>query len=438
MGMWSVITMWPISLVDSSIKFLFPLRRFLVRHSWFVGFTTALIIATGTLHAAIKEDLIALAAGLPNVSNPPLVKAVWVRANLSTSIGGERGNYYEEQVLMQIDSETGIEDTLMDSLTNYREPMITHDGTQVIWSNMASKTIHRVDWTGENHVVIAAGLACCLWFDESGGNEYLIYAKDCSGEDYCEIYKKNLATGDETLFFNGIDSYPIQYAINPSWFSISSNGQVLTGAWPWGGAGLPGSGLITFNVSGSSHPDSALMYGTGCWPIMPYTNEYTLFTFTEDHFAFKKYTPDMQGPPALWEIGYANYPRFSSYNPNLLCVTIGYDEPTTVPGNAAIFRVNDTYTEVEDSVILAATPVMNEGWVDAWVAPEATVVHQPSRKAIPREFTAAIPREAGDLFNINGARIGKTQHRMPSGIAIVRYRSQDGTVHAEPIVRVVR
>jgi len=361
----------------------------------------------------------------------PTAKVVWVRTT-GSGIGGFNADFVKDQMLMGYDTDNDAEFVINDSITNYRKPMITYDGRQVIWSNLDDKTVRRCDWDGSNEEILADGVAGCLYYDETANKEYLIYAKSnnfapqcASGK--CSIYKMDLESLNEEFFFNGPSTFPY-LMVNGHWLSISSDGKILGGAWPFGDP-CKGYDVTDASVSATT-PSNSVPYVTnaaGCWPTMPYDNRYLMCVFNDTHDSLKVYDPAHMNGTAIKNFivtGKCNTPRFSSYDPRLLCVAGGQSDQSNKPGNVTIFKVNQELTAIVDTVYLSDQE--KDGFVDCWIGTQATAI-------APRSLNQSSPvisEESQHIqtYLINGSRITTTDAVNQKGIRIERYKTADGAI----------
>ena len=71
---------------------------------------------------------------------------------------------------MGFDTDDGRgERRILDALSNYAKPMLTPDGTKIIFSNRKEQAIYVVGFDGSGLARLAPGIALAVWRDAAAG-----------------------------------------------------------------------------------------------------------------------------------------------------------------------------------------------------------------------------------------------------------------------------
>ena len=309
-----------------------------------------------------------IASRLLAMSNGGRVKVVW-------SVSVERGGWensnsptVSDNKLAGFDTETDTVHILCDSVTNYIRPLITYDGSRVVWSNAISNTVWICNWDGTNKRMLANGIAGTLWFNEATQKEYVIYVKDCtmSGaqRNPFPVYRLNLDDPADTLLLvNPTVSSTSYRAIQPHWMGISRDGRMiaLETGWP---------GITMYDWEQKKVEKTA----GGCWISMPWDNTYRLLYFNNNHTKLMIAGNTAGGRTHVDSLAFCpegikcgiDCGKMATYAPEYVCVVDEQGEGEGVgPGQVVVCKLSPSLTSIIDSVYV--TPDFQAGFPDVWV-----------------------------------------------------------------------
>ncbi len=212
------------------------------------------------------------------------------------------------------------------ALDDYTKPLLTHDGSRIVYSDRVERKVFVCDWDGSGVRQVASGFAGAVWFDEQSGTEWVYFQQGGDGDnDSLPINRVNLDnTGQVELVWSSSDT-------NAYWMSISSDGARIASSWPWPkcGAGEP-----SYDGSGGGnlyYPDSGY-YTTGCWTTITPDTTYRVGVFDGAHRDWQVWDwpvgqmriLDLHTAPGIngWEI---YHPKMSN-NPRFLAITGPYSQ----------------------------------------------------------------------------------------------------------------
>ena len=274
---------------------------------------------------------------------------------------------------MGFDTETGVEDTIFDSLHNIIRPLITYDGSRVVWSCGESNEVFIINWDGTGRRKLGDGIAGTLWYDEANEREYMYYAKDCElYRSYVDtayaIYRRNLDDPSDTRKL--LDPEEKGYGrCQPHFMGTTSDGEMIGMLIGW-------PNIRVYNAGdGYDGVTSA-----GCWVSMAYDTTDRLVNFNPDHNGVVvkslRSTDDLWLCPSDGSGGHTecgvDHPKMATYHPRYLCYI---DEPDdgegTGPGLVHVAKVNTDITSIETDVqVTVGDPFPDygrDGWPDAWI-----------------------------------------------------------------------
>jgi len=131
-------------------------------------FLVCAVVATSSYESALAS----LASDLSDLSGGSRVKVVW---SDGSSLGGWRTG--TSMTLKGFDTQAGSVVTIKGSTSNYSRPLITYDGTRVVYTNQSTGKVYVCGWNGSNTTEVFGGYGGCLWYDASSGKEYVVAAK---------------------------------------------------------------------------------------------------------------------------------------------------------------------------------------------------------------------------------------------------------------------
>ncbi len=306
-----------------------------------------------------------VATKLKSLANGGEAKVVWAR---STDLRGW-GNISQPTsarncILMGFDADEGVETVIDDSLHNIIRPLISHDGSRVVWSSGDTGAVYIINWDGSGKRKLADGIAGALWYDSNTEEEYVLYAPDCIlFQSYAQtgfpIYRLNLDDPSDTLMLLDPETHDYD-RIQPYFMSTTSDGEYIVTMFGW-----PKIAAIKWKDNLPGGVDG------GCWPSMPYDDTHRLVVFNDDHTGLRiksRTTNELWLCPAVGETHPkcgVDHPRMSSWDPTLFCYIKENNGESTGPGNIIIAKVTREITSIEKEVTV--TSGFEDGWPDAWL-----------------------------------------------------------------------
>jgi len=352
--------------------------------------TAAILLAFAAASAATADDLVALSGG-------KRVKVVYTDAS---NLGGWRSS--TSQTLMGFDTDLGAPFTVIGAQANYSRPLISRDGSLIVYSDQSQRKTFRVGWDGGAKTEVAAGFTGCLWYDPLANKEYAIVAMGAAASaGNHEIWRVNVTDpGDKARLLSSHD-------VTAEWLAISADGTRIGGCWPWSECGV-------YQTSGAyTH------HGSGCWPAMPYDNTYLFAIFNGPHTGWDIYRPgggshflNLQ-PPGVG--GQIYHPKFASYRSDFVVVTgPGADRP----GDLYVGAVNAALTQVTAWVKVIDSD--RAGPCDVWIGGAA----QPPTSVSVSSFTAApVSIVAGAPVTLSWTVLNAASVTIDNGIGTVAAQS---------------
>ncbi|MCY2964653.1 MAG: hypothetical protein NT069_13630 [Planctomycetota bacterium] len=138
--------------------------------------------------------------------------------------------------LMGLDSRDGLgERPLRTAIQNYAKPLLTPDGSAVVYSDHFAGKVFVVDWRSGESRELCAGFALDVWADPVAGTTWVYHATRTKPlENY--IYKQVRRTRIDVPS----KSEPVWDAtqIGPDNFQLSADGLRAAGEFPWPDAGV--------------------------------------------------------------------------------------------------------------------------------------------------------------------------------------------------------
>ena len=399
------------------MRFTLPSIKVVLMKKFFSGplmasFSAIFLMSVALPQAAtINPDTIA--ARLKAMTGKSHVKVVYTR----DSVGIQEdfpayGDFTTDQVLVGFDSDSAKEDTLQTFLSNYQNPLISHDGNRIVYTrirgtqnNADSMYTYVIDWK-KNAAPrkVANGLTGCLWFDSVNNKEYVIYSPLISGGN---VYKRDL---DDTMSDTMLLS---EYKPITQWLRISKDGKCLASCF----GGFSG-GTAAFYVIGPKDSILATDNG-GCCPSMPYDNTYRLVMTTTNHNAWNVTAPDGSGGLANFtNIGHFSQMRMASYSTNIFLAVVNAVDGDNGTGDIRIIKTDDSLKNVLSAITITPNDWSNNHYPDLWAGGTTTAVVPPhSQLKIPARTTGPAKGSNFDIFTVNGRRISSGNIFMQRGRA---------------------
>lgn len=202
-------------------------------------------------------------------------RVVWIQdGNDEPAVDAERPTLR----LMGLDSEDGGgERPILSDLAAYIKPLITSDGTRVVFGNQLKKTVSVVNWDGTGLKVLLENADFAdVWTDPLTGIEW-VYAhvqEDRGGKQVPVIrrYRMDDPKIDELVW----DKMPMFM------FTLAGDGRAASGG---GNGGNSPQGFLTLPNGNFTQRAG------GCWPSIAPDNSYRMWVFTGNHRSIHFYVP---------------------------------------------------------------------------------------------------------------------------------------------------
>jgi len=261
---------------------------------------------------------------------------------------------------------------------NYWKPLMTPDGSKVVFSDITKKKVYVVDWSGKNKETLSTGVALEVWKDPVTHRVW-VYVLDGPKADASKH-------SNNPLYRFPMDEPSARERVwdktRLTWDNVqlSADGKRASGLFPW-----PNGGVMNLET------DTWERYGRGCWTSFSPDNQYLLWIFDGPHRNIMIYHPDGKTRHKVTinkaeDIdGYEVYhPRWSNH-PRYLVMTGPYVEGeggNRIRGGGERVEVyagrfNDTFTEVDQWVKISRNKKGDfypDLWIDEQVDTEAVAV----------------------------------------------------------------
>jgi hypothetical protein len=240
---------------------------FITRHIAFVVFLPSVLLlaacnAEPNASAAAEE---ADRVSLRELTGAP-ARAVWVQDRGAGDDLHQKGNNH---ALMAYDTETGRTRTLWAPGDQIKRPMLSPDGTYVVFSRWRDGTIFRIPFEGGTPQRLGTGTALDLWRDPATGRDWL-YAAVVRSKNPDAPYRRmvRFPVDDprrvEELWRRG--------DVSTDSVQVSRDGSRIGGMFPWP------KGMVLNTRDGS-----VAQLGRGCWSSLAPDNSYLFWTFDGAH-----------------------------------------------------------------------------------------------------------------------------------------------------------
>ena len=268
---------------------------------------------------------------------------------------------------------------IVPEISSYSKPLLTTDGSRIIFSNRVDKYVYVVDWDGAGLRKLVKGFASDVWADPKTGIEW-VYVRTGDGSSTNPVFRYQIDNpkAGEMVWNKG----PTGHQKVP-WFQVSADGTRAGGAFPWSNCGV----AILPNRSWKK-------YGAGCWTSLAPDNSYRFFLFNGGHKTITVFDRDGVNRRLVKVNGAANVAGRDVYHPwwsgDVRFLTV------TGPGldghqvELYIGKFNGDFTAVEQ---WARVTHNNKGdfYGDAWVSPSKHHPTAEARKAKPEQLIVKPP-----------------------------------------------
>lgn len=215
----------------------------------------------GAAHAALAD----VSADIQKFTGAP-TRLVWVRDHGDNKDVFGKG---DKLALMGLDSADGKGERAIlgpDKLGNFHKPMLTPDGTRIVYTDLSNDRVRIVNFDGTNLREVIRGHATAVWQDPKTGRTYIYF-----GEPVKEDKLKSLKRID------------VDRADPPQ--TVWDRSEVSTGSVQLSADGTHASALVPWpNVGRIGLPNGTLdRFGGGCWTSMAPDNTYRVWHFDGPH-----------------------------------------------------------------------------------------------------------------------------------------------------------
>lgn len=295
-----------------------------------------------------------LAAQLRQFCGGP-VRLVWSRSD-------DEGDFYQKNPngdLLVFDSEDARgERRLLPEKRSYAKPMISDDGTNVVFTDNRAHACFAVSWEGTGLRKIADGYAGDVWRDPETGHQW-VYVRSGWRDTEAPIVRHRL---DDPAVQEPVWKTTSTGQPRVSHWQLSGDGTQAADAFPW-----PNCGIADL-ASGDYVP-----MGNGCWPGVAPDESERCFYFLGVHTAIKFFDRPGEGARTInlatvpgW-LGHKLYhPRWSNHV-RFVTVTAPQWLPET---ELYIGRFDEAFTRIEAWQRVTFNDEA-ETFGDAWMASAA-------------------------------------------------------------------
>lgn len=293
------------------------------------------------------------------------MRVVWMR---DKKTGGKDPFGYDENfVLMGLDNRDDRgEFEILSEIGNYRKPLFTPDGQQIIFSDLASGEIRIVNWDGTGQRTLAKGTALDVWKDPASEDLWVYAVSD-------KLEVAVLAAGMPIVRFR--ISNPA--VIEPVWgstqvsidtYQLTADGKRAACLTPW-----PNASMMDLEANRIER------IGQGCWVSMSPDNSYNMWVFDGPHKNLRMHLWGERFPRKVHVSGAPGvegfevyHPRWSNH-PRFMTMTgpykvMGTHNAIGGGGTAQVYvgRFNEAFTAIEAWTKVTEGDVVDH-FPDVWV-----------------------------------------------------------------------
>ena len=293
-------------------------------------------------------------------------------------------------VLMCFDTSEGKERVLRPESGSYGYPMITRDGTRVIWTDNVNKCGWISSWDGKQKEKLIEGTAfspACLRWDPVTKEEWVYStSRGAGGNPGARTGNYNNGGALYAVRIEGLKAVgqpTVVFDKKGMWYPISVSEDGVWGATEVGG--WPNCGL--FNIATGEVKPMTRDEGMGCFASIAPDSSYRHYFVTGSHHGLWMFdagarnanrrlikTSLMAGNEGKYDV---QMPKWSNQT-RFLTIMWPFNPPKTrdVPwGNICLGRFNAEYTAVEWLTISSTTE--RQSAPEAWIMPGPSVVANP-------------------------------------------------------------
>ncbi len=222
-------------------------------------------------------------------------RVVWVQ---DTSADGRDVLATGDQMrLMAYDSrDGGGERVLLDSAGYYCKPLLSPDGSQIIYSDHRARQVFVVPFNGGEPRLLAAGFALDVW-QEPGGENVWVYVGEWIGGP--ESFRLRSVRRVDLRFPTVVKPIWSASQISPDNFQLGSSGRYAAGEFPWPSGGIADLENGTWEKR-----------ATGCWSSMAPDDSGVSWVFDGPHRNLQMFAP---GNSRGWTVPIADAPGIGGH-----------------------------------------------------------------------------------------------------------------------------
>lgn len=194
-------------------------------------------------------------------------RLVWVQD------GGDNKDVFaqgDQLRLMGLDTGDGLgERVILAGPGNFYRPIISPDGSQVVFSDQQAHQAEVVDWSGKNRRRLGPGVAVAVWRDPETGTDWVVLGRDPvegGGPTFQRLVRITLNSPhrEEALWDQSL--------VGADNVQFSADGRLASAVMPW-----PTCGMLDFAAG------EPVTLGKGCWPSLAPDNSYRFWFFDGAH-----------------------------------------------------------------------------------------------------------------------------------------------------------
>ena len=342
------------------------------------------------------------------------LKVVWTR---DLGDGTDFASLGDQLVLMAYDSRDGWgERVILSERASYAKPLITPDGSSIVFSVRRQNAVYAIDWNGAGLRRIADGFGLDVWADPVDGAQWVYVGVDERSTDppsYAAVRRHRL--DDPAISEVVWDAQPV----SGDSFQLSMDGRTAGALLPW-----PTAGVVDLD-SGTWRK-----LGEGCWTALSPGEEPLFWYFDGAHRnvtlidldTVERWQVPINGNPVF--DGFEVYhPRWTNH-PRALVVTGPYtvgDRANKIRGGGRQVEVHVGFFDETFTAISSWRRVTHNDqadfYPDAWIEPGAL----PQRRVRPAGAASAPALDPGDSGIIVEVR-ARRDAVLPTPASIAPYR----------------
>jgi hypothetical protein len=352
-------------------------------------------------------------------------RVVWVQDQSDSqrdSLARER-----KLALMGFDSRDGaLERRLVPLERNFAKPLLTPDGSRVVWSDHFADRAFVVNWDGTGRRALAEGFALDVWADPATGTQWVYMASRASPKENYVYHKVSRVQLDNPKVREPVWD---KTEISPDNFQLSADGTKAAGEFPWPNAGV------------AELPNGALRrLASGCWASLSPDNSYVCSVFDGAHRNLRLFGAAASNPSVVPLAGLealdgheAFHPRWTNH-PRMMVLTGPYKRRGPVNfitgGGPEVEVFMIKFTEAFDAIESWTQVTHNargDFHPDAWISRgEQATVSRP-QTAAPAAALRSWPTHKNGLAFVwrNANSVNEIEAEKPDSTSLCEVQSRD-------------